>query len=95
VIAEIVVPFLLIAMGEQHVDSSLAAILIASAPLFVALLALRFDATERAGGRRLLGLLLGLAGVAALVGSMSPAARARSSGPRRSSPPPFATPSAP
>lgn len=67
-VAEIVVPFPLIAMGEQHVDSSLAAILIAVAPLFVALLALRFDATEKAGGRRLAGLILGLLGVMALVG---------------------------
>ena len=67
-VAEMVVPFPLIAMGEQHVDSSLAAILIATAPLFVALLALRFDATERAGGRRLVGLMLGLLGVVALVG---------------------------
>lgn len=67
-IAEIVVPFPLIAMGEQHVDSSLAAILIAAAPLFVALLAVRFDATERAGGRRLAGLLIGFLGVMVLVG---------------------------
>lgn len=65
---ELVVPFPLIAVGEQHVDSSLAAIIIATAPLFVALLALRFDASERATGRRLLGLLIGLAGVVALVG---------------------------
>jgi len=65
---EIAVPLPLIAMAEQHVDSSLAAILIAAAPLFVALLALRFDASERAGGQRLLGLIVGLAGVAALVG---------------------------
>ena len=65
---EIAVPFLLIAIGEQHVDSSVAAIIIAAAPLFVALLALRFDAAERAGGRRLVGLVVGLAGVIALVG---------------------------
>ncbi len=65
---EIAVPLPLIAVAEQHVDSSLAAILIAAAPLFVALLALRFDASERAGGQRLLGLVVGLAGVAALVG---------------------------
>jgi len=67
-VAEIAVPFPLIAAGEQHVASSLAAIIIASAPLFVALLALRFDATERVTGRRLCGLLIGLAGVVALVG---------------------------
>lgn len=67
-VTEIVLPFPLIAAGEQHVDSSLAAILIAVAPLFVALLALRFDPAERASGRRLLGSFVGLAGVAALVG---------------------------
>jgi drug/metabolite transporter (DMT)-like permease len=65
---ELVGPFPLIAIGEQHVDSSLAAIIIAAVPLFVALLALRFDASERVGGRRLVGLFVGLAGVAALVG---------------------------
>jgi drug/metabolite transporter (DMT)-like permease len=65
---EIVIPFPLIAAGEQHVSSSLAAILIAAAPLFVALLALRFDAEERVGGTRLVGLLIGLGGVVTLVG---------------------------
>ncbi len=65
---EIAVPFPLIAAGEQHVSSSLAAILIAAAPLFVVLLALRFDASERAGGSRLAGLFIGLTGVVALVG---------------------------
>ncbi len=67
-LAEIVIPFPLMAAGEQHVDSSVAAILIASAPLFVALLALRFDRTERVGGWRLAGLLIGLAGVVMFVG---------------------------
>jgi drug/metabolite transporter (DMT)-like permease len=65
---EIAVPFPLIATGEQHVDSSVAAIIIAAAPLIVALLALRFDHSERVSGRRLVGLLVGLAGVVALVG---------------------------
>jgi len=65
---ELVVPFPLIAVGEQHVDSSLAAIIIATAPLFVALLALRFDASERVSGLRLVGLVIGLIGVVALVG---------------------------
>jgi len=67
-VAEITVPFPLIAAGEQHVSSSLTAIIIATAPLFVAVLALRFDATERVTGRRLVGLLIGLGGVVALVG---------------------------
>jgi drug/metabolite transporter (DMT)-like permease len=67
-VVEITLPFPLIAAGELHVASSLAAILIAAAPLFVALLALRFDATERVTGERLAGLVIGLAGVVALVG---------------------------
>jgi drug/metabolite transporter (DMT)-like permease len=67
-VVEICLPFPLIAAGEQHVSSSLAAIIIAAAPLFVALLALRFDAEERATGARLAGLLLGLVGVIALMG---------------------------
>jgi drug/metabolite transporter (DMT)-like permease len=67
-VAEIAVPFPLIAAGEQHVASSLAAIIVAAAPLFVALLALRFDASERVTGSRLAGLFVGLTGVVALVG---------------------------
>jgi drug/metabolite transporter (DMT)-like permease len=67
-VVEVTFPFPLIAAGEQHVSSSLAAIIIAAAPLFVALLALRYDHEERAHGIRLVGLLLGLAGVVALVG---------------------------
>lgn len=67
-LVETAIPFPLIAIGEQHVDSSLAAILIAAAPLFVALLALRYDASERPSPRRLLGLIVGLAGVVGLVG---------------------------
>ena len=67
-VVEITFPFPLIAAGEKHVSSSLAAIIVAAAPLFVALLAIRFDAEERATGARLAGLLLGLAGVVALMG---------------------------
>jgi drug/metabolite transporter (DMT)-like permease len=66
-LTEITVPFLLISMGEQRITSSLAGLLIAAMPLFVALLALRFDAAERVSGSRLLGLLLGLGGVALLL----------------------------
>jgi drug/metabolite transporter (DMT)-like permease len=67
-VVEISLPFPLIAAGEQHVSSSLAAILIAAVPLFVAVLALRFDPDERVGGWRLVGLVVGLGGVVALVG---------------------------
>jgi drug/metabolite transporter (DMT)-like permease len=65
---EIAIPFPLIAAGEKHVASSLAAILIATVPLIIALLALRFDRAERVAGRRLAGLFIGLGGVVALVG---------------------------
>jgi drug/metabolite transporter (DMT)-like permease len=67
-VPEIVVPFPLIAAGERRVASSLTAIIIASVPLIIALLALRFEPSERVRGRRLGGLLLGFAGVVALVG---------------------------
>jgi drug/metabolite transporter (DMT)-like permease len=67
-LVEIIFPFPLIAAGEQRVSSSLAAIVIACVPLIVALIALRFVPTERATGRRLVGLVVGLAGVVALVG---------------------------
>ena len=65
---EIVLPFPLIAFGEQHVSSSLAAILIAALPLTIALIAIRYDAEERVGGARLLGLFVGLGGVVLLLG---------------------------
>jgi drug/metabolite transporter (DMT)-like permease len=65
---EMAIPWQLLGFGELHVSSSLAAILIAAVPLFVALLALRFDHAERPTPTRLVGMLIGLAGVAALVG---------------------------
>jgi drug/metabolite transporter (DMT)-like permease len=67
-VAEICIPFPLIAAGERHVTSSLAAIIVAAAPLFVVLLALRFDHSERPDRKRFVGLLIGLAGVVALMG---------------------------
>lgn len=67
-VAEIAIPFPLVALGEQHISSSLAAILVAAVPLAIAVLALRFDATERVAGWRLVGLFVGLGGVVALLG---------------------------
>jgi drug/metabolite transporter (DMT)-like permease len=67
-VLEIAIPFPLIALGETRVASSTAAIVIASVPLIIALLTLRFEPSERVTGRRLAGLLVGFAGVAALVG---------------------------
>jgi drug/metabolite transporter (DMT)-like permease len=65
---EIAIPFPLIGFGEQRIASSLAAILIAALPLVVAALALRFDRSERPTAARLAGMLVGLGGVAVLVG---------------------------
>ena len=65
---EMAVPWPLIGYGEVHVSSSLTAILIATVPLFVALLATRFDHSERPTPTRLVGMLIGLGGVVALVG---------------------------
>jgi drug/metabolite transporter (DMT)-like permease len=67
-IAAAAVPFTLIAWGETHVDSGVAAIANASMPIFVALLALRFRHSERSSGLRLVGILVGLLGVAVLAG---------------------------
>jgi drug/metabolite transporter (DMT)-like permease len=67
-VVEVSIPFPLIAAGEEHISSSLAAIIIATVPLIVALLALRFDPAERPTGTRLVGLFTGLAGVVVLVG---------------------------
>ena len=61
-------PFLLITWGETHVDSGVAAVALSSVPIFVALLALRFAPGERSGGLKGVGLAIGLAGVAVVVG---------------------------
>ena len=67
-VAEVTIPFPLIAAGEQRVSSSLAAILIASVPLIGALLALRFDHAERPTPIRAVGLAVGFGGVIVLMG---------------------------
>ena len=62
------IPFTLIAWGEKHVDSGVAAIANSTVPIFVALLAIRFRPSERVTGMRLFGVLLGLLGVGVLTG---------------------------
>jgi drug/metabolite transporter (DMT)-like permease len=61
-------PFWLIAWGEQHIDSGLAAVVQASVPIFNALLVLRFLPHERLSATRAFGLAAGLAGVAVVTG---------------------------
>jgi drug/metabolite transporter (DMT)-like permease len=62
-------PFTLIAWGQTHVDSGTAAIANASMPIFVVLLAWRVRRSESARGSRLVGVLLGFAGVGVLAGA--------------------------
>jgi drug/metabolite transporter (DMT)-like permease len=66
--AQVIVPFALITYGENHVPSSLAGILVATAPLFIVLLAFKVDPEERSSGWALVGVLLGMAGVVLLFG---------------------------
>ena len=62
------IPFWLVAWGEQHVDSGVAAIAQSTVPLFVILLGLRFLPHEPLSARRLTGIAMGLVGVAVLAG---------------------------
>jgi drug/metabolite transporter (DMT)-like permease len=62
------VPFTLVAWGEKHVDSGVAGVAQASVPVFTALLALRYQPSERATGGRMVGIALGLVGVGVLTG---------------------------
>jgi drug/metabolite transporter (DMT)-like permease len=65
--AEIAVPWFFLTSAEQRLSSSLAGLLIAGVPLVAALLGW-LTGGERLGPRRIAGLGVGLAGVAALVG---------------------------
>ncbi|UTI66475.1 DMT family transporter [Paraconexibacter antarcticus] len=65
---QVIAPFLLISVGESHIDTALAGILVASAPIWTALLATRFDDAERSHGWGTVGVLVGILGVALLFG---------------------------
>jgi drug/metabolite transporter (DMT)-like permease len=67
-LVQVVVPFLLITFGENHVSSALAGILVSSAPIFTALLAVRFDQAERVRGWSAVGIVIGIVGVVLLFG---------------------------
>jgi drug/metabolite transporter (DMT)-like permease len=67
-VVEIMAPWLLLGVAEQRLSSSLTGLLIAGVPLVGAVLAVVTRSDDRLDRRRVTGLLLGFAGVAALVG---------------------------
>src|SRR5690242_1164097 len=64
---ELCIPWYFLAYAEQTLSSSLTGLLLAMVPLVSAVLVLA-TGHERLGARRVVGLILGFAGVAALVG---------------------------
>src|SRR5947209_19577039 len=67
-VLDMAAPTFLTAWGEQHLSSSVAGILTATDPLFTAVLALWLIRSEVPDRRRSLGLVIGFAGVVALLG---------------------------
>ena len=65
---EIGIPWVALASAEQQISSSLAGLLISAVPLVGVVIAPLFGNRERFGPLNLMGLLLGLAGVGAIVG---------------------------
>jgi drug/metabolite transporter (DMT)-like permease len=66
--AEVAIPWVLLARAETRLTSSLTGLLIAAVPLVGAVIVTLTGERERQGGRRWVGLLVGIGGVAALVG---------------------------
>ena len=64
-----VIPFSLIVWGQTHIASGVASILNASTPLFTVAFAHFLTKDEKMTAGRLAGVLIGFAGVAAMVGS--------------------------
>ncbi len=67
-LVELAVPWLLLSHAEQRLSSSLAGLMVAAVPLIAVVLYRAVGAGEHLDARRLAGLLIGFAGVAALVG---------------------------
>lgn len=63
------VPFSFIVWGQQHIDSGLAAVINATTPAFTILVANFFTMDERASVRKFVGAVIGLGGVATLIGA--------------------------
>lgn len=67
-VIQVAAPFMLIARGQEEIPSALAGILVASVPIFSAVLAIFFDQEERSDGIRGVGVLIGIVGVGVLLG---------------------------
>jgi len=67
-VVELAVPWFMLSRAEQHLPSSTAGLLIASVPLMASLIYRFSPHADRLDRRRLVGLIIGFAGVAALVG---------------------------
>lgn len=67
-VMELAAPWLLLSHAEQRLSSSMAGLLIAAVPLIAVVLYRASGAGEHLDARRLTGLVIGFAGVAALVG---------------------------
>ena len=67
-VVQVVVPFVLITYGETHIASSLTGILVSAAPIFTALIAVRYDDEERPHGVAIAGVVMGIVGVVLLFG---------------------------
>ena len=67
-VVEVAIPWVLLARAETRLTSSLTGLLIAAVPLVGAVVVGLTGARERQGPRRWTGLLVGMLGVAALVG---------------------------
>jgi drug/metabolite transporter (DMT)-like permease len=65
---EIAIPWVALGSAEQHLSSSLTGLLIAGVPLVGTVIALATGGADRIGRAGLVGLLIGLIGVAAIVG---------------------------
>jgi drug/metabolite transporter (DMT)-like permease len=67
-LVQITGPFLLITVGQHHVTSSMAGILIASAPIFTTIIAARYAHDDRLDPIGIAGVALGMVGIALLFG---------------------------
>jgi drug/metabolite transporter (DMT)-like permease len=62
-----VVPFLLLSYGERHADAGIAGVLVGATPLLTLTIAAAALADERATPRKLVGLLIGFAGLVVVI----------------------------